>query len=360
MTIEKYVGMDVHLASTSICVLDSEGRIVFEGIVRTRADAIQDFIRGLSGSVTVTFEEGTQAQWLYELIKPLVTEVVVCDPRKNKLLGAGNKGDRIDARKLAELLRGGQLKAVYHNSRETKTLKQLEHNYSSIVGDCRRVMNRIKSLYRSQAIPCPGPDVYNRRNRDQWLGRLREPGLRTRAQFLFDELDSLRILRRTSKNVMLKEARSFEAFKILMTVPTLGAVRSAVIIAAVGSPHRFRTRRQFWTYCGLSVVTRTSDDYRFTEHGPIKRSRPPATRGLNRNFNRRLKHVFKSAAADGLKREPFKSFLRAREEAGIRREMARLTLARKIANITLTLWKNGDEFDEDRMKENEFLKSVKS
>src|SRR5262245_50176650 len=123
MTNDKYVGMDVHQASISSCILDSEGRIVFEGRVRTRADAVQDFIKGLSGSVMVTFEEGTQAQWLYEVIKPLVTEVVVCDPRKNKLLAAGNKGDRIDARKLAELLRGGQLKAVYHNSLDTKTLK---------------------------------------------------------------------------------------------------------------------------------------------------------------------------------------------------------------------------------------------
>jgi transposase len=351
MTNDKYVGLDVHQASTSIAVIDGDGKSVVEGVVRTRADAIRDFINSLSGNVRVTLEEGTQAAWLYEIVKPLVVEVVVCDPRQNKVLAVGNKGDRVDANKLAQLLRSGLVKHVYHNNRDTKSLKQLAHNYGSILGDCTRVMNRIKALYRGQGIPCSGRDIYYRRNRSQWLARLTEPSLRIRAQFLFDELDALKDLRRAAKNVLLREARRHQGFKVLSKIPTLGPIRSAQIIAAVGSPHRFRTRRQFWAYCGLAVVTRSTDDYRFSENGALRRTRPPATRGLNRNFNRKLKHVFKSAALDGIKRDPFKSFYQSRVVAGIRPEMARLTLARKIANLTLTLWKNGDQFDEHRMKE---------
>ena len=64
----------------------------------------------------MTFEEGTQAAWLYEIVKPVVAEVKVCNPRRNKLLAVGNKADRVDAQKLAELLRCGQLKAVYHGT----------------------------------------------------------------------------------------------------------------------------------------------------------------------------------------------------------------------------------------------------
>lgn len=353
MSSDKYVGLDVHQASTSIAVLDCNGKSVADAVVRTRADAIRDFIIGLSGTIHVTFEEGTQAAWLYEVIRRLVAELVVCDPRQNKLLAAGNKGDRIDAKKLAELLRAGLLKGVYHSNHDTKTLKQLAHNYDSLVGDTTRVMNRIKAVFRGEAIPCSGRDVYYRRNRDQWLARLAEPGLRTRAKFLFDELEPLKALRRAANNVMLKEARRHQAFEILSKVPTLGPIRIAQIIAAVGSPHRFRTRRQFWAYCGLAVVTRSSDDYRFSQTGPLRRSRPPATRGLNRNFNRRLKHVFKSAALDGIKKDPFKSYYQARVATGMRPEMARLTLARKIANVTLTLWKNGGRFDEHKLSERE-------
>lgn len=347
----KYVGFDVHQASSSIAVVDHNGKAVAEAVIRTRADANRDFLNGLSGTIHVTFEEGTQAAWLYDVIKPLVAELVVCDPRKNKLIGAGNKGDSIEANKLAQLLRGGGLlKAVYHGSEQTKDLKQLAHNYSSMVGDTTRVMNRIKALFRGRGIPCAGRDIYYKRNRDQWVARLTEPGLRSRAEFLFEELDSLKPLRRKAKNILLREARRHPAFKILCEIESLGPIRVAQIIAAVGSPHRFRTRRQFWAYCGFAVVTRTTDDYRFEEGLGFRRTRPPATRGLNRNFNRRLKHVFKSAALYGIRKEPFKSYYQARVAGGMRPEMARLTLARKIANITLTLWKNGGQFDEQKLR----------
>src|SRR5215469_5594671 len=98
----KYIGLDVHQATISIAVLDSAGKLVMEAILETKTATILDFIHGLRGSLRVTFEEGTWAAWLYDLLKPHVTEVSVCDPRKNALLRSGNKGDRIDAQKLAE------------------------------------------------------------------------------------------------------------------------------------------------------------------------------------------------------------------------------------------------------------------
>ena len=99
-----YVGMDVHQASIVIVVLNGAGKVVMEMIIETGADTVRGFIKQLRGKVYVTFEEGTQANWLYDVIRPLVTEVVVCDPRHNKLLQSGNKSDRVDARKLAEFV----------------------------------------------------------------------------------------------------------------------------------------------------------------------------------------------------------------------------------------------------------------
>ncbi len=103
----KYIGLDVHQATISAAVLDSTGKLVMESILETKAATILQFIHGLRGSLHVTFEEGTCAAWLHDLLKPHVTKVLVCDPRKNALLKAGNKNDRIDARKLADLLRSG-------------------------------------------------------------------------------------------------------------------------------------------------------------------------------------------------------------------------------------------------------------
>src|SRR6266446_5744134 len=110
----KYIGLDVHQATISVSVLDSSGKLVMESILETKAATILQFIHGLRGSLRVTLEEGTCAAWLHDLLKPHVTEVLVCNPRKNALLKVGNKNDRIDAWKLAELLRGGLLSPVYH------------------------------------------------------------------------------------------------------------------------------------------------------------------------------------------------------------------------------------------------------
>ena len=181
----KYVGLDVHQSSTVAVVQDEKGKSVMESILATEAEAIRDFLKGLRGTIHVTFEEGTQAAWLYEIVKPVVAEVMVCNPRRNKLLAVGNKADRVDAQKLAELLRCGQLKSVYHGTPGVRFLKELVHSYDSLVSDTTRVMNRVKAIYRGRAIGCAGRDVYYQRNREQWLEKLTEPGVRQRAVFLY-------------------------------------------------------------------------------------------------------------------------------------------------------------------------------
>ena len=108
MDSKKYIGMDVHKEATTVAVMNAAGKLIMESVVETKAATIVQFLEGLRGDLYVTFEEGTWAAWLYDLLQPRVTKVVVCDPRKNALLKTGNKSDRIDARKLTELLRAGQ------------------------------------------------------------------------------------------------------------------------------------------------------------------------------------------------------------------------------------------------------------
>jgi hypothetical protein len=106
----QYIGIDVHKEAIAIAVTNGEGKLAMELIIETKASTILQFIQGLRGGLHVTLEEGTWSAWLYDLLKPHVRELVVCDPRKNALLKEGNKSDKIDARKLADLLRGGSLR----------------------------------------------------------------------------------------------------------------------------------------------------------------------------------------------------------------------------------------------------------
>jgi transposase len=347
----KYIGLDVHKESISIAVLNAAGKMVMECVIETKAITILQFLRGLRGNLHLTLEEGTSAAWLYDLVQPYVTGIVVCDPRRNALLNAGSKSDRIDARKLAELLRGNQLKPVYHGEHGVRTLKELVRSYLTISKDLARVMTRVKALYRSWAIPCTGKRVYSPHHCAEWLAKITEPGVHRRAEFYYQQLDALRSLRQQVRRELLGESQKHPAWKLLCQIPSIGPIRAAVLIGILQTPHRFRTRRQLWTFSGFGIETHSSADYRYVD-GQLQRSKKQVSiRGLNTNHNHDLKNLFKGAAIVAAhKPGPFQEFYAALLAKGIRPEMARLTLARKIAAITLHVWKKGVRFDAQYLK----------
>ena len=227
----KYIGMDVHQASISIAVSDAAGKVLMESIIETKAATVLEFIQGLRGNLSVTFEEGTSAAWLYDLLKPHVT--------KNALLKAGNKNDRVDARKLSDLLRAGLLTPVYHGESGVRTLRELSRSYLAASKDLTRVMNRLKAIYRSWAIPCAGQQVYSPRHRAAWLEKLREAGVRRRAEQTYQQLDFLMGIRKETRKELLAESRTHPARQFLQQVPRLGPIRVALVIALIQTPHRF-------------------------------------------------------------------------------------------------------------------------
>jgi transposase len=347
----KYIGMDVHKEAIVIAVMNGDGKLVMESIIETKASTILQFLHGLGGELHVTLEEGTWAAWLYDLLQPHVQELVVCDPRRNAFLKEGNKSDKIDARKLADLLRGGYLRSVYHGENGLRTLKELARGYLTISKDLTRVMNRVKALYRSWGIACGGQQVYAPRHRAEWLNKIGETGVRRRAEFFYQQLDALRGLHQAVRRDLLAESRKQSATKLLRQIPSIGPIRAALLIALIQTPHRFRTKRQLWTYSGLAIETRDSAQHRFVD-GQLRRSKKPQQlRGLNRNHNHDMKAIFKSAATMASSREgAFRDFYQGLLTKGMDPAMARLTLARKIAVITLTVWKKGAHFDAERLK----------
>jgi transposase len=347
----KYIGMDVHTATISVAVLDVVGKLIMESVIETKASTILQLIQALRGDLHVTFEEGTWAAWLHDMVKLYVTKIVVCDPRRNALLKEGNKSDRIDARKLAELLRANLLRSVYHGEKSLRTVKELVRSYLTFGKDLTRVMNRVKAIFRSWGIPCGGKSVYNPRHRDEWLSKIAEVGVRRRAELYYEQLDALVSLRQQARRKLLAESQKHSAWKLLRSIPALGPIRVALLMGIVQTPHRFRSKRPLWKYSGFGVVTHTSADHRYVE-GQLERSKKPVSvRGLDPNHNHHLKDLFKGAAIQAATREgPFREFYEALVAKGMRPEMARLTLARKIAAITLTVWRKGVAFDAKYLK----------
>ena len=351
MAVTKYLALDVHQATCTFTVRDPGGRILERGVVTTTARDLVALLHRFGQNLHVAFEEGTQAQWLHDLLLPHCAKLVVCNPRETR--AKKNKSDRIDADQLSELLRLGTLRPVFHAQHSARPLKELVRAYDALVLDAVRVMLRIKAIYRSRLIASPGKVVYRPALRRDWLEKIPEAAARKRGELFLSQLDALTTLRQKAKTAMLREARNHPAFHLLQTFPMVGPVRAAGLIAIIGSPHRFRTKRNLWPYAGLAVVKQSTGDHRIVDNRIQRRVRPAMTRGLNPNSNRGLKKIFKSIAVDLSHSDtPLGSAHEQRVERGMRKELALLTLARTVAAILLSMWKKGAPYDSNRLKNN--------
>lgn len=349
MELDKYIGIDVHSSTLVVNARDAFGKVILESIVPTKAEAIVQCIGGLRGRLHVTFEEGTHAQWLYDVLRRRVDDVIVCDARESRLLQDGSKGDRIDAGKMSHLLRIGVLKPVYHERHGTAALKELVRSYDGLVEDCVRVMNRIKAVYRSRAIPTTGTSIYRATHRESYLEQLKDNGAWKRVRLLYEQFDTLIQLRRQAERSMVTEARGHAAYGLLRSIPQLGPVRVARLISIVDTPHRFPNKAAFWNYCGFAVVARSSADHRFVDGQLIQSQKRVMTRGLNKDHNPKMKEIFKGAAMKARVAGPFASYCDRLLDRGLKSELATIALARKISAITLTVWKKGDRFDPKKL-----------
>ena len=284
---ERYIGMDVHAASCTLAVVSEKGRKLKDFPVETNGQALVEAIRMIPGHKHLVMEEGLQSAWLYETLNPHVDELVVTGVTESR----GHKSDKRDAYGLAEKLRVGNLdKPVFRAPRQFTHLRELSRIHLTLVGDVVRGQSRIKSLYRSRGIFVSGVNVYGARHREEWQGQL-SSSAKARAVRLYDHLDFLLEQKKEAEVDLLQEAKKHRIVRILETAPGFGPIRAARLVPIVVTPHRFRTKRQFWSYCGLGIVTRSSSDWiQATDGGWIK-ARVPQTRGLLRQHNHFLKSI---------------------------------------------------------------------
>jgi transposase len=341
---DRYIGIDVHAQSCTVAVLGPTGKQLWSTVVETNGEALVRAVTGVAGRRHVCFEEGTQSGWLHELLEPYAEEIVVAVPPARQ---TGSKSDAIDAWQRADELRLGKIeRPVFKRPTEFVGLRQAVRAHFMIVGDVVRAKNRLKSIFRSRGIQCAGQEVYNPAKADRWLEQL--PAHHSElAKFLLDETQVLAELRDRAEQRLEEEASHHAIVQRLATAPGIGPIRAAQIVATVVTPHRFRTKRQFWSYCGLGIVTRSSADWARVDDKWV-RSKVVQTRGLNRNRNSLLKMVFKGAASSVIRNlpdHPLCADYHRKLAAETKPNLARLTLARRIAAAVLALWKNQEDYD---------------
>jgi transposase len=346
---ERYIGLDVHLSSCTVAVVGPTGKRLGSQVVETNAAALVQVIRGIPGTRRLCTEEGTQSEWLCEVLSPHVHEFVVKGVDESR----GSKSDKLDAFGVADELRRGAIrKKVYKNRGRFGQLRHLAKAYEVLVRDCTRAQVRLKMLFRSRGVEVNG-SLYGVHDREEWLKRLPETA-RLRGGFLYREYDALDALKSEAQKELIREGRKHLEYRLLKTCPGIGPIRAAQLLAVVVTPYRFQNKRKFWSYCGLGIVMRSSSDWVRTQTGEWVRAEVRQTRGLARNFNHTLKDIFKGAATTVIGQaedEPlYRHYVRLLD-GGTKPNLAKLTIARQIASIVLSVWRNQEAYDPKRLEQ---------
>ena len=316
----KYIGLDAHSSTCTLCVTDVKGTELDLVTIATNGRLLVEYIKSLGGTIIITFEECDLSIWLFELFKNHVHQVVVCNPAAN-VEYKKNKTDKLDARNLAKLLRGGFLRSVFHDGSSREKFRMLVSGYEDVVQEAVRLKNRLKTLRRRARL-------YSDKAVPEHMLFIEER--------LIDQLGLFLDIRLTYKDELKKHVRQFKEAKYIMSMPAIKDIQASKIIAHVVNPTRFRDKYKFWSYCGLVKHQRISGGRLY---------------GSKRAYgNRTLKCVFKMASHSAIKSNgALRHYYDAQRSKGLSDSAARNAVARKIAAIVLSLWKNSQLYDEQKV-----------
>lgn len=311
---DHYVAIDWSLSTMAIAHMGRRDIVprVFER--PTELKELKTYLGSLKGRIIITFEESGSAHWLYLELVDYADRIVICDPFQNRLLFHGPKTDKIDARKLCELLKAGLLKEVYHSDSALYELRLLVSAYEDVVRSGIRVLNQKEALklgHRNEGksaefvgeILKQNIDLY-RRSKEQYERRFNEVARRNKLVRFQREIDG---------------------------IGTIGAVK---IVACVVDARRFPHSGKYMSYCGLVKHEKLSGGRSYGRRKP--------------RYSRMLKSVYKTAALAVLKgnnamREYYDHLL----AHGVAEHNARHAVARHIARISYGMLKNGTRYNPD-------------
>ena len=325
------VGIDLHARTFSYAVVDEDCKVIFEATLPTSCENLREAMEAIEAEKRVVFEESDLASWAYRVLEPYVDELIVADPKENHWISKKDQRihDRLAARKLAKLLRGGFIHPVHHTSdAERQVFKSLVLGYHDACRELGRVKNKLKARFRQHGVICSGSTVYGTSDREAWLSRLELSGARLHARLLFETMDHLERQRHTLREEIQRRSIKYKEIARFQEVPGIGLIRAATFHAIIDTPHRFAHKRKVCSYCGIGIVEAKSADKGGPQH-------------LNRDGNRYLKDMAKGAASSAILGE--NRFARQYERLlakGKRPSMARLTVARAIVSTLYAMWRD--------------------
>jgi transposase len=332
----QYIAWDVHCAFTEMTVVNSRGKVVKRERVATRIDGLAMVLEEVSKPRWLTFEEGPMSGWLYREFHDRVDKLVVCEPRRNHLVAKdSDKDDPIDSEKLAQLLRGGYLKAVHQkNSLEGAIFKQFVGAYHDSVRDRVRMSNLILAQLRRFGVFSSEKNMADADDRKALIKRLpRHRLLREHLELLWLTYDRHAEQVETMRRWLEREARGKPMIRRFVEVPGLGWIRAATFFAYADTPWRFRSKQALWKYAGIGLERSHS-------------GAGPTQVRVAQCANRHLRGVLVGAAKTAVRTadNPFYNQYQRWKEEGTSARNATRNVARSLAATLWGMWKNGSPY----------------
>lgn len=338
-----YIGADVHSNSTELAV-ENKGKIVARYSVPTSIPAIANVLNAFQGKKYLAVEEGPMSGWLYRNLSSKVDDFISSDPRRNKLIASdGDKDDKIDAAKLASLLRGGFLRKIHQSEDAGRAeLKHWVNLYHDRVRDAVRSINKIRARCRMHGVKLSRTVLRHPDNRAKWLSETNDRALETQLTMLWIGYDATVQQVKLARRQLVLLSKKYEIIQCFGQLPGVGLIRATTLFAYLDTPWRFKKKNQLWKYCGVGLQRTTS--------GTDRKGNPkPARLQLPWAVNRTLKNAVLGAAQTAInqKNNVFRNDYERMVQNGMITSNARHAVARKMLTVMWAMWKTNGPFDEN-------------
>lgn len=248
-----YVGGDVHKKTLQVCVLDGEGNRVAQSRIANTPEKVISYFGEIAQPASVAIEASHNWGMLCEVLGEMGFETHVCHSREAKLIGLARVStDKVDAYKLATLLRVGLLPEAYVPDSDGRDLRALVRGRASLVRASTGQKNQIHAILRSNWIEHPYSDLFGKAGRG-FLGSLKlEDGYRAVLNAKLKILDGIKEQLAVLDEEIKHRAHIDMRAMILDTAPGFGEFRSVMFLAEVVDINRFRSAESFVCYTGLN------------------------------------------------------------------------------------------------------------
>lgn len=334
-----YAGLDVGSSVCELVVVDeAEKRVRASGFrtgERELIGQVRDARRSLKGEFHLALEEGEMSQWIADLLRSEVTRLMVCDPKRNSWIARDpSKSDRVDAQKLALLLKGGFVREIYHPVDQDRVeFKRSVQHYHDLAAAQASLKCQIKSLFRACGVLVTGEQVFTAEGRKKEIALLPGEAARQRAQQVYDVLDATQLAQQKARGLMVAQGRAYPEVARFQAVPGIGPVWACTFSAYIQTPHRFQNKRKLWRFCRLGITDQKSNGESLHR------------RRLDFNGVGVLKALsFQAFCAAQRGRNEFSAFFLESLKRTQDKTHARLNTQRKILAVLYGMWKRNESY----------------